>query len=454
MKPRKQPQAKTTASPKDRQSPSPFQVAAAWPHQESPLLLSMVGGKQIFIATSFTPIDFARISDLKVSEWCSDQKNELEKFKLPRWLVILPYEAYSDSDQEGATSTDRTLAWEVYAGLTWEIGADTLIYCAKPDAKVARFHMEEARVKEVIKSARELNINKQQPVSLTPTNSDETYLETVQKLIRSIDLGDFYQINLLRYFHASAPLDWINICALMDANSGPHGVLIALGHKIVASFSPERFIEIRPIEGQTEISTWPIKGTVPRNLSDPRDDVQAGKKLAASTKDLAELHMIIDLMRNDFAKICLPGSVNVVAQSALKKFTHVWHLEGQVTGILNDDQTLNSILKAVCPGGSITGAPKIAAMRRIKLEEGRQRGYFMGNFFRINYDGSLESNIMIRTLVSDNHFRSATYAAGSGIVIKSDPYSELQEINAKCAPLTMRQTTAANRKSMKEKEDE
>jgi anthranilate/para-aminobenzoate synthase component I len=239
----------------------------------------------------------------------------------------------------------------------------------------------------------------------------------------------------------------------MDANSGPQGVLISIGNKIVASFSPERFIEIYRNSNSLQISTWPIKGTATRCINNEQKDLEIGTNLSKSRKDNAELHMIIDLMRNDFAQICLPGTVEVKDHGSLKKFFQVWHLEGHISGNLDPSHNLNAILSAVCPGGSITGAPKVAVMNRIRQEEGRLRGYFMGNFFRINHDGSLQSNIMIRTLTSENWLRSATYAAGSGIVIKSEPHKELLEIAAKCAPVTL-MTKAVKDPKIANSEDE
>jgi anthranilate/para-aminobenzoate synthase component I len=453
MSTKKPSKSKPPATKPSKGASSPFHVAAVWPHHESPLLLSMVGGEQIFVATSFTPVDFAKLADTSMDRWTTGNEAGLGTPDLPRWLAILPYETFNDISSQ-TNNPDRALAWEIHAGIMWKIGGEDPKYHAKSSAKTARFHLDEQRVKEILKSAREFDLAEPQPLRLTPTTSDETYLDTVQNLIRAISAGDFYQVNLLRYFHASSPSNWQNLCALMHANAGPHGVLMAMGNRIVSSFSPERFIEIKQTGDCAEISTWPIKGTMPRNCLDPDSDTKQGEKLATSTKDLAELHMIIDLMRNDFAKICESESVKVIETSALRKFTQVWHLEGHVTGRLKTSQTLKSILSAVCPGGSITGAPKIAAMRRINLEEGRQRGYFMGNFLRINHDGSLQSNILIRTLVSDNGLRSATYAAGSGLVVKSDPRSELLEINAKCTPITLQQTKLTNPKSLDDIEDE
>ncbi len=433
---------------------SAFKVAALWPHQEGPLLLSKVGGRQIFIATSFSPVDFAKVATSKPSDWVDTSDDSKDLPTIPRWMFLLPYETYHhDSTLTG--NIDRPLAWEIYAGLVWENDVDPPTYVTKKSIASARFHFDyKTKLLPLIKDAGKYSHPTAKQLVLTPTTSDESYIEATAHLIRSIANGDFYQINLLRFFHASRAHSWQNLCALMEANSGPQGVLISSGNKIVASFSPERFIEIDRNSNGIQISTWPIKGTAPRCMNDDNKDREIGISLSKSRKDIAELHMIIDLMRNDFAQICLPGTVQVKDQGSLKKFFRVWHLEGHISGDLDPSLNLKSLLSAVCPGGSITGAPKVAVMKRIRQEECRPRGYFMGNFFRINHDGSLQSNIMIRTLISENWLRSATYAAGSGIVIKSDPQKELLEIRAKCAPVSLMSSPTKNKESLQSEDED
>jgi anthranilate/para-aminobenzoate synthase component I len=432
---------------------SPFKVAALWPHQEGPLLLSKVGGSQIFIATSFSPVDFETLSKSKPDDWLGSSDDSENLSTIPRWMFLLPYEAYNH-DSTLAGYADRPLAWEIHAGLVWENDADNPAYVATSAAASARFHFDyKTKLTPLIKDASKYAHATVKPLVLTPTTSDDSYIDAASNLIRSIANGDFYQINLLRFFHAAQPHNWQNLCALMEANSGPQGVLISVGNKIVASFSPERFIEIIRNSNGLEISTWPIKGTAPRCLNDELKDRQIGTSLSNSRKDLAELQMIIDLMRNDFARICRPGTVQVKDQGSLKKFFQVWHLEGHVSGDLDPSHDLSSLLAAVCPGGSITGAPKVAVMNRIRQEEGRLRGYFMGNFFRINRDGSLQSNIMIRTLISENWLRSAMYAAGSGLVIKSEPNKEMLEIRTKCAPVTLTSKQTKDREIVQSEDD-
>ncbi len=421
----------------------PFRVAAVWPHDEAPLILTQIGRQQTFIATTFSPITFSAIENLKFSTPLRHEQAAIAA-GLPRWIFVLPYDAFGKQTTDKFCAGERILAWEIYAGLIWDQGQLEPRYVATDACKLARFHLPfKPKLTKILAEAMDYISRSPQRLNLRPSTSDETYLDTVQRIINDIQLGSFYQINLLRYFRTEDALGWQNLCSLMEDHAAPETTLITQGRRVIASLSPERFIDTTPYndakEGAstTTIKTWPIKGTAPRFESDLLKDQQSGELLSCSPKDRAELRMIIDLMRNDLTQVCLPGSVKVEQDGALRQFSHVWHLEGEISGRLNPDINLMTLLKSVCPGGSITGAPKVAAMKRIDADEGQRRGYFMGHAFRLNYDGSLQSNVLIRTLVSDNLMQSARYAAGSGIVIKSDPRSELEEVRAKCAVVAL-----------------
>jgi anthranilate/para-aminobenzoate synthase component I len=154
--------------------------------------------------------------------------------------------------------------------------------------------------------------------------------------------------------------------------------------------------------------------------------------LLSSEKDQAELHMIVDLMRNDLLKICEPGSVLVKDKGSLHSFTTVHHLIARITGLLREPQSFGSILAVLCPGGSITGTPKIEVMRAIYDYESRPRDYFMGNIFCWDLKSQyFDSSILIRTVqkrVGIDHYE---FAAGSGLVIGSELLAEMEEISAK-----------------------
>ena len=261
--------------------------------------------------------------------------------------------------------------------------------------------------------------------------SDEEYLGRAAQVIEFIREGRFYQLNLLRFFELTgkAPPGWP--CNRIEVVGGPWSALIDIDEAVrVVSFSPEQFIAI----SSNRIETFPVKGTIARE-SDPVKDAAKGQSLLESAKDLAELHMIVDLMRNDFHRICLSGSVEVPVAQELRSHTNVHHLHAKVTGRLQAGTTLASLISAVCPAGSITGAPKVEVMKAIAELEGRPRGYHMGHVFHWRPDGSFDSSVLIRTMVRQ---ANAAYelAVGSGIVIRSNPADEMAEIMAKARVAT------------------
>ena len=203
----------------------------------------------------------------------------------------------------------------------------------------------------------------------------------------------------------------------------------------LASFSPERFVRAWPAADGVHAETAPVKGTAARGR-DAAADQALGAALLASPKDRAELHMIVDLMRNDLGRVSLPGSVAVPVATQLDSHVNVHHLSARVTSRLRPQLTLVELLAAICPGGSITGAPKREVMGAIRSYEARARRYFMGNLFYLDDRGRFDSSILIRTLVAEAPGEPWEMATGSGIVIGSDPERERAEIAAKCGVVT------------------
>jgi para-aminobenzoate synthetase component 1 len=155
--------------------------------------------------------------------------------------------------------------------------------------------------------------------------------------------------------------------------------------------------------------------------------------LQASLKDRAENLMIVDLLRNDLGKVCVPGSIKVPKPFALESFATVHHLVSTITGTLTDNHNAVSLLRACFPGGSITGAPKLRAMEIIEELEPHRRGLYCGSIAYIGFDGKMDSNITIRTLIySDNRLR---FWAGGGIVADSTVDAEYQEVHDKAAAI-------------------
>jgi anthranilate synthase component 1 len=242
-----------------------------------------------------------------------------------------------------------------------------------------------------------------------------------------IEAGDVYQANLSREWHAevTAGLDASDIYeALCASNPGPFAGMARWQDIEIISSSPERLIRIR--DGIA--STRPIAGTRPRSAdSDADEDLSA--ELFAHPKERAEHVMLIDLERNDLGRVCEAGSVEVDEMMVLESYAHVHHIVSNVQGQLSRQVTPGQAIAAVFPGGTITGCPKVRCMEIISELEDGPRGAYTGSFGYLNRDGSLDLNILIRTIVKED--RRVTFRAGSGIVADSDPGAELEETRAK-----------------------
>jgi para-aminobenzoate synthetase component I len=261
--------------------------------------------------------------------------------------------------------------------------------------------------------------------SFTP----EIYRAAFERIQRYIHAGDCYQVNLAQRFSASVGGDhWLGYQALRQLNPAPYSAYLNLPEVRVLSSSPERFLELRG--GQ--VTTKPIKGTRPR-AELPAQDAALASELQASEKDRAENLMIVDLLRNDLGKVCQPGSVAVPGLFEIESFASVHHLVSTVTGRLAPDCDAIDLLRAAFPGGSITGAPKLRAMQIIEELESHRRGVYCGAIGWLGFNGDMDSNIAIRTLVSAQD--ELHFWAGGGIVADSQVDAELQECFDKAAAL-------------------
>lgn len=257
------------------------------------------------------------------------------------------------------------------------------------------------------------------------------YLEAFDKIKRHIYDGDVYQINFSQRFdcaYKARPIDlfhWQN-----RYNPSPYSAYIDAGDFQIVSASPEMFITIR----DRIISTKPIKGTKKRfETADDRLNAENLQQLITSEKEKAELNMIIDLERNDVARICKPGTRKVTQPRTIETYPTVFHAVATVSGELRDDVNFCDVLKAMFPGGSITGAPKIRAMQIINETEPTARGIYTGSIGFLGLDGSACLNIAIRTIIIKNN--TAYVQSGGGIVADSDPKAEYEETITKARAL-------------------
>ncbi|MFI4970748.1 MAG: aminodeoxychorismate synthase component I [Lysobacterales bacterium] len=257
-------------------------------------------------------------------------------------------------------------------------------------------------------------------------DSPSEFLEGVARIHTHLRDGDVFQVNLSRAWRARcapAPKPAALYSALRRANPAPFAGLLQHGGWAIASSSPERLIEIR---GDL-VQTRPIAGTRPRGAGD--DDAARIRELVGHPKERAEHVMLIDLERNDLGRICTPGSVAVDEVMAVESYAHVHHIVSNVRGTLQAGVTPGRAIRAVFPGGTITGCPKVRCMQIIGELERVGRGAYTGSFGYLNRDGDLDLNILIRTLtLCDGEVR---FRAGAGIVADSVATFELEETRAK-----------------------
>ncbi|MGD9599885.1 MAG: chorismate-binding protein [Steroidobacteraceae bacterium] len=256
------------------------------------------------------------------------------------------------------------------------------------------------------------------------------FLERVARAQDHIRAGDIYQANLSRWWraactaHATAPL----YERLRDANPAPFAAYARFEGMDLLSSSPERLLETRG----REASTRPIAGTRPRSLR-PGEDARETAGLAAHPKERAEHVMLIDLERNDLGRVCEAGSVRVDEYMAVETYAHVHHIVSNVRGTLRPGVTPIDALRAVFPGGTITGVPKVRCMQIIAELEGEGRDAYTGSLGWLSVAGDADFNILIRTLTVAGGLLEVR--AGAGIVADSNPARELEETRAKARGL-------------------
>ena len=264
-------------------------------------------------------------------------------------------------------------------------------------------------------------------VGLTSNFTRENYLQAVARVIEYIRAGDIFQANLTQRLLFPSTHDAVSLYErLCSVNPAPFAGLMQWDDWAVISASPERFLRL---DGH-EVETRPIKGTR-RRKKGPEADLFTRDELRESEKDQAENIMIVDLLRNDLSRVCDAGSIRVPQLCGVESYETVQHLVSEVRGRLRADRTVWDLFRATCPGGSISGAPKVRAMEIIAELEPTARGPYCGSLFYCGANGQADSNLLIRTFIQREGWLQC--GVGGGIVAQSNPAAEYEETLVKAA---------------------
>lgn len=338
--------------------------------------------------------------------------------RAPRWVGLLPYECRRDQERgrHGRSRVAPHLTephWVRYAAVA-AIGAEGVRIIGDDRARVAELG---ARLREPAAPPRPITFAA--AGAIEPT---ELHYARIRRALEHIRAGDLYQVNLARRFEfqvRGAP--WDVLSRLSEGGRARCAAALSWGALDVISISPELFLST---DSYGVILTSPIKGTRPRGAS-PEQDLELARELDADPKERAELTMVLDVERNDLARLARPGSVVLAAPPHVESHGTVHHRVASLRATLREGLTRADILRCMLPSGSVTGAPKVRAMDLIAELERERRGLYTGAFGALAHDGSMELGMAIRTLTVREGL--GHYWAGGGIVADSDPEREVQE---------------------------
>jgi len=341
------------------------------------------------------------------------------------WFLFLGYEFAGEVEPSLRLPASPlplvALAWRMRAALLYDHESGESLVLAEPAAAGIASQLR-SDLREIGTRAAAV---RGEPTITASEDDPEIYLAACRAALAHIAAGDVYQANLARSWRAPMPGGTTPAALyerLRTANPGAFSGIAQIDAISILSSSPERLVRV---QGR-RIDTRPIAGTRPRRGA---ADAAMIAELTASLKERAEHVMLIDLERNDLGRLCEPGSVRVDEFMAIESYAHVHHIVSNVCGRLRADVTPGAVIRALFPGGTITGCPKVRCMQLIGDLEGKGRGAYTGAMGYLALDGSLDLNILIRTMtVQDGEVE---LRAGAGIVADSDPVHELDETRAK-----------------------
>ena len=362
-----------------------------------------------------------------IDAWWSEERQDLQPSELPfrgGWFLYLGYELAAEIEPSLTLHQDPILpvafAVRCPAAIIFDHQTGDCVFVQEDGARVD--------TEQVGNDLEGLGNSEQTPAQCLADASEDPpshFTNAVVAAKEYIAAGDVYQANLSREWQATVSGCSETIYdALCNANPGPFAGIARWQDATIISSSPERLLRVR----DGIMSTRPIAGTRPRGADADSDD-SLSNELFAHPKERAEHVMLVDLERNDLGRVCKAGTVEVDEMMVLESYAHVHHIVSNVRGELDDGVTPGQAIAAVFPGGTITGCPKVRCMEIINELEAAPRGAYTGSFGYLNLDGSMDLNILIRTIVKKGD--RITFRAGAGIVADSEPVAELNETRAK-----------------------
>ena len=384
--------------------------------------------------------ELSGINDLKgndflgnLSHWWKTQRNDsIACETLPfsgGWFLYLSYELAKQVEPTlnlKKTSTPIAYATRIPAAVIYDHEKD-VTYCICEEAYDYLDELNNDIAQEVIlKKVSDLNISE------IKEENESQYLNSLKKIKQYIIDGDVFQVNLSRLWQVKQQnLSSVNVYQkLKESNPAPFAGLAVHKDFSIISSSPERLISVKKGIAQTR----PIAGTRKRE-QDKIKDQKLKDELIAHPKERAEHIMLIDLERNDLGRICVPGTINVNELMVLESYAHVHHIVSNVIGRLKSDILPGDVIRAVFPGGTITGCPKVRCMEIISELETEARGAYTGSMGYLNHNGDMDINILIRTITLENN--TLSFRAGAGLVSDSIAQSELEETRHKARGLLL-----------------
>lgn len=393
-------------------------------------------GRYSFISSR--PFDFIKLKNCKVNP-LDKLKEKLDRYKVENNTEIpfiggavgyLSYDIGNYIEKLPRTAIDDTDVYDLYFGFyNFVIVVDHLLnktFIATPgiDEQIESNILKDIETKILNANKKDLEFDKNEnidEVKLSSNFKKSEYINAIEKVRDYIKQGDIYQANLTQRFSGKTNLSSYQLYKrLRDVSKAPFAAFLNFENYQVLSNSPERFIKCI----DNTIEARPIKGTRPRGKT-VEEDIRLQEELRNSEKDKAELLMIVDLERNDLGKVSKIGTVKVPELFVIEPYANVSHLVSTVTGKLKDSLSSTDIIKATFPGGSITGAPKIRAMEIIDELEPTQRNVYTGSVGYIGFNGDMDFNIAIRTLIKKDE--NIFFQVGGGITWDSNPEEEYQE---------------------------